>query len=83
MSLLTEPASATGIASALEDSLAELRALEKMLFNNGQREAGVFLSQIKLIITKVQHGIAAGRTDCLSLLQAAQQIPKDGQGGKR
>ena len=77
------PSPPTAVTSALEDSLAELRALERMLFANEQLEAGVFLSQIKLIVTKAQHGIVVGRGHYLSLLQAAQRIPKDGQGGKR
>ena len=68
-------ASATAVTLALESSLAELRALERMLFNNGQREAGVFLSQIKLIVTKVEHGITVGRSDYLSLLEAAGRVP--------
>ena len=73
MSLVTQPA----------DSLVELRALEKMLHDNGQREAGVFLSQMKLIITKAQHGIVVERNLYLNLLLAVQRIPKDGQGGKK
>ncbi len=70
-----QPASATGVTLALEGSLVELRALEKMLFNNGQRETAVFLSQVKLIVTKVEHGIVVGRSDYLSLLQAAGRVP--------
>lgn len=72
-------ASPTAVASALGDSLAELRALEKMLYDNGQREAAVFLSQIKLIVTKVEHGIVVGRSDYLSLLDAASRMPPRGK----
>lgn len=72
-------ASATGGTSALEGSLVELRALEKMLFQNGQRQAGVFLSQVKLIATKVEHGITATRSDFLSLLDAASRMPRRGE----
>ena len=77
------PASATAVASALEGSLVALRSLERMLYDNGQREAWVFLSQTKLIVTKMQHGIVVERNLYLTLLLAAQRIPKDGQGGKR
>ena len=77
MSLVTQPASATAVTSALEDSLTELRALEKMLFQNGQCQAAVFLSQVKLIVTKVEHGIVVGRSHYLSLLQAAQRVPEE------
>ena len=77
MSLLTEPGSATDIASALEDSLRELRALETMLYDNGQHEAAVFLNQVKLIMRKVEHGIVVERSLCLNLLLAAQRIPKE------
>ncbi len=73
------PSPPTAVTSALEDSLAELRALEKMLFQNGQRQAGVFLSQIKLIATKVEHGITATRSDFLSLLDAASRMPRRGE----
>lgn len=81
--LVQPPSSPTAVTSALERSLVELRSLERMLYDNGQREAGVFLSQTKLIVTKMQHGIVVERNLYLTLLLAAQRIPKDGQGGKR
>ena len=89
MSLIKQPAPTAApnppasIEAALEGSLVELRALERVLYDNGQREAAVFLSQTKIIMTKVEHGIVVGRSHYLNLLQAAQRIPKDGQGGKR
>ena len=48
-----------------------------MLFDKGQREAAVFLSQVKLIVTKVRHGIVVERSHYLNLLEAAQRIPKE------
>ena len=82
MSLVKQPASTAApkppasIEAALEGSLVELQALERVLYDNGQREAGIFLSQAKLIIAKVEHGIAASRSDLLSLLEAASRVPR-------
>ncbi len=72
-----DPTPCADIETALDQSLSELRSLERMLLGNGQREAGVFLSQIKLIITKVRHGIVVERSHYLNLLEAAQRISKE------
>ncbi len=74
---LRPPASPTGVASALGGSVAQLRALERMLYDNGLREAAVFLSEVKLIMTKVEHGIVVGRSLYSNLLLAAQRVPKE------
>ena len=66
------------VASALQGSLSALRLLEKSLFDSGVTDAGLLLSQVKVILLLVQHGRPANSGHFLALLESAQRVP----GGK-
>ena len=65
------------VVSALQDSLAELRPLEKTLFQNGQLAGGILIGHIKILLRKLKGGLPTTRTDFLSLLSAASRLPRE------
>ena len=65
------------VASALQDSLSALRPLEKALFESGQVASGLLLGQVKVILLRLQHGLPADRSQCLSLLETGKSVPCD------
>ena len=66
------------IASALQGSLLALHPLEKSLFDSGVTDAGLLLSQVKVILLLAQQGRPANSGHFLALLESAQRVP----GGK-
>lgn len=62
------------IEAALEESLSELRPLIEKLYANKQHAEGLLLSQVKALYLKLEHKIAATRSDFISVLQAAGNV---------
>jgi hypothetical protein len=62
------------IETALDQSLSELRPLIEILYANEQQAEELLLSQVKALFLKQEHGIAAARSDFISVLQAAERL---------
>ena len=58
------------ISKALNETLGKLRPLrDSLLAEDDRSRHGLFLAQVALLLTRVQHGLAAKREDFSSLIQ--------------
>lgn len=68
------------VAHALGQTCDEARQLELILFAADRcSTAGLLVAQLHLLFTRLERGIAASRTDLLSVLAAASRMPPRGE----
>jgi hypothetical protein len=66
------------IVAALSGSCAQARLIEQTLFKaDSCSSAGLLVAQLRLLFARLERGIAASRTDLLSILAAANRLSRE------